>query len=449
MSIDFGKLEEQIRERGKVEVLENGAVLITEDMPGTGIAKGKIEVLAGSLQESKQDEGVMHFIEHVCFEGSKNHPSTSKIVKAALPLGVQINAHTNIERVGYPVLNPKGDGYLLNEKFPKAFELISDLAFNPLFRPKSIEKQRETIIAEIKDSEFHKAAHRDIYKKIELEINKALFPEKPELWEERKVLGTQASVQNISADTLRAYHAKFFVASNVVATISGDNNSVDIFNKAKSNLLSISAGIQAPYLSISKDIEINSERIINIDLQAAEVIGQQKDNNMARVGIIYQVPTFTSPEASALEALAYIMGSGSHSILFHELREKKRFYSLNARYENEKKSGYLIFHYSLPEEKLEDSLKGFQKGVQRAKDGNFSGDILEAYKSSQIPVVLSKLQQPGWILNELKQRHLKERQEGLPTYFDRIRADSALTKEAVVRVANQYLGNNRIIIIAK
>ena len=55
--------------------LDNGLKLITCHMPHTRSVSVLFFVTAGSCYESDEIAGISHFIEHMCFKGTKNASS--------------------------------------------------------------------------------------------------------------------------------------------------------------------------------------------------------------------------------------------------------------------------------------------------------------------------------------------------------------------------------------
>ena len=69
MALDISKLEQELQERGRITTLDNGAVIISENNHNTGLVQGSVIITAGSFHEDSQYLGIMHFLEHMVFEG--------------------------------------------------------------------------------------------------------------------------------------------------------------------------------------------------------------------------------------------------------------------------------------------------------------------------------------------------------------------------------------------
>ena len=123
-------------------VLKNGFRLILVPQPANLAASVLILVEAGSEYETKNINGLSHFLEHMMFKGTATRPRPGMIAEELAALGAQSNAFTSQEFTGYWA---KAEAH----KLPKVLEIVSDLYLNPLFAPEEIEKERGVIIEEI------------------------------------------------------------------------------------------------------------------------------------------------------------------------------------------------------------------------------------------------------------------------------------------------------------
>jgi len=96
---------------------------------------------AGSRDESEDEEGMAHFVEHMLFKGTQKRRS-GHIINRLENVGGELNAYTSKEEtVVYAVV--------LNEHLEKAVDLIGDIVFNSNFPTKELEKERIIILDEI------------------------------------------------------------------------------------------------------------------------------------------------------------------------------------------------------------------------------------------------------------------------------------------------------------
>ena len=126
----------------KKRILKSGLRIITVPMKENPTATVLILVETGSKYESKENNGISHFLEHMCFKGTIKRPTAADISKELDNIGSHYNAFTNQEYTGYYA---KAD----YKNLDKILDVVSDLYLNPVFPEKEIEKEKGVIIEEI------------------------------------------------------------------------------------------------------------------------------------------------------------------------------------------------------------------------------------------------------------------------------------------------------------
>ena len=95
----------------------------------------------GTRDESIDESGMAHFIEHMLFKGTEKRKST-QVISCLENVGGQIDAYTTKEETYiYSVVPQK---YTL-----KAVNLLSDVVMNSVFPEKELQKERVVVIDEI------------------------------------------------------------------------------------------------------------------------------------------------------------------------------------------------------------------------------------------------------------------------------------------------------------
>ena len=108
------------------EVFDNGLRIIVAPVRDTRTVTVLVFVAAGSKYETKNINGISHFLEHLCFKGTHNYPTPAAISHAFDELGAENNAFTAEEYTGYYA---KVD----TRHFDRVLELVSDLYTLPLY----------------------------------------------------------------------------------------------------------------------------------------------------------------------------------------------------------------------------------------------------------------------------------------------------------------------------
>jgi predicted Zn-dependent peptidase len=124
------------------EQLANGLSLLTESMPDVRSVSIGVWLKRGSRNESKRQNGISHFIEHLVFKGTEKR-SAREIALAMDSVGGQMDAFTSKE---YTCFYAK----VLDEHLPVAVDLLADIVQRPLFDATELERERQVVLEEIR-----------------------------------------------------------------------------------------------------------------------------------------------------------------------------------------------------------------------------------------------------------------------------------------------------------
>src|SRR3990172_9909305 len=120
-------------------ILKNGLRIITIPMKESLTTTVLILVEAGSKYETKEINGISHFLEHMCFKGTEKRPKSIDISSELDNIGAVYNAFTGMEYTGYfAKARP--------EHFDTILDVVSDIYLNQIFEPAEIDKERGVII---------------------------------------------------------------------------------------------------------------------------------------------------------------------------------------------------------------------------------------------------------------------------------------------------------------
>jgi zinc protease len=131
--------------------LENGlhyAVLANQEPRQR--ASLRLVVLSGSAQETDEQRGLAHFIEHMAFNGTTHYPPGTLIEffqRQGMNFGGDTNAHTELSRTVYLLELPNSEAKTLTE----GWRVFADYAQGILFKPEEIDRERGIILSEKRD----------------------------------------------------------------------------------------------------------------------------------------------------------------------------------------------------------------------------------------------------------------------------------------------------------
>ena len=124
---------------------DNGLRLVVYKMEGFVSVSSGVLVKTGSYNETSEENGISHFIEHVMFKGTEKR-TAFEISDHIDRIGAQINAFTSKELTCYYT---KSTG----EHLKDSLDVLSDIFFNSKFDNEELEKEKGVIIEEINMSE--------------------------------------------------------------------------------------------------------------------------------------------------------------------------------------------------------------------------------------------------------------------------------------------------------
>jgi predicted Zn-dependent peptidase len=159
----------------------------------------------GSRYETKGEEGLSHFIEHMMFKGTRNR-TASQISNEIDALGGEMNAFTTHEATAFYVK-------VLDQQAGAAFDLLADLFHHSRFGARDIEKEKQIVIEEIRtvqddpEDYIHELHAKDVLG------NHSIG---------RPILGTSRAMRQMSRRALLQYKHKHYRPENTIVAVAGN-----------------------------------------------------------------------------------------------------------------------------------------------------------------------------------------------------------------------------------
>lgn len=122
--------------------LDNGIYIIMVPMQNTQVINMGFFIKAGARNETDENNGIAHFLEHMMFKGTK-HRTSDQLFNQLDTLGTIYNAATTMQHTYYYI-----NGISDNTK--ELLDIMLDLYIYPTFNTKEINKEKKVIIEEMR-----------------------------------------------------------------------------------------------------------------------------------------------------------------------------------------------------------------------------------------------------------------------------------------------------------
>ena len=181
-----------------------------------GVPPGQVSVRvridAGSLAETEGQRGYAHFIEHLSFRGSAYVPDgEAKRVwqRFGATFGSDTNAQTSPIATTYKLDLPSATQAGVDE----SLKILSGMMAAPAIVPAAVTAERPVVLAEQREQPGAQVRLSDA-------SNALFFAGQP--LAARSPIGTVASLEAATADSIRAFHDKWYRPERAVVIVSGD-----------------------------------------------------------------------------------------------------------------------------------------------------------------------------------------------------------------------------------
>ena len=180
----------------------------------------------GSVQETEQEKGCAHFLEHVAFGGTTHFPKRSLVEyleSLGMKYGQDINAFTGFDRTIYMFAVPAD--HQKEEVIDRSLLIMRDWLDGISMSSEKVENEKGIILEELRGYDLGD----DFYS---LKIGQGIFGH-------RIPLGTVEDIRKVTPQILEGYYQKWYVPSLATLIVVGDISPQDIEIKIKEGFSSL------------------------------------------------------------------------------------------------------------------------------------------------------------------------------------------------------------------
>ena len=275
----------------QLTTLPTGLRVATRQMPGIETAAVGLYADTGSRYEPANLNGIAHLFEHMVFKGAGGR-SAREMSEAIEDVGGDLNASTDRNGTNFMAS-------VMAEHVPLAVELISQMILRPHFNKADLEREKDVVLQELGEA---LDTPSDI---IFDDLWSAAFPDQPI---GRSILGDEPSIEAITIEDLHDWRRSQYCAGSVLLVAAGKVDHKMLVELAELLFADLPTGTIAPP-------------------EPAHFTGGTRvgrgSSDQAHLALGFPAPAELDPDYFAARLFADVVGGGTSSRLFQQLREER------------------------------------------------------------------------------------------------------------------------------
>jgi predicted Zn-dependent peptidase len=273
-------------------LLPNGVKIISQKMPHIRSVSMGVWVNVGARDETDEQSGLSHFIEHMIFKGTARR-SAYQIAKEFDAIGGHTNAFTAMEHTCY-------HAKVLDSHMETMVDILTDIFLNSTFEPQEVERERPVIFQEIGMVEDAPEEY------VHLLAGYNFWGDHPL---GRSILGTRENVLNFDSRTIKEYFHRFYHPERIIIAVCGNVDHDRLVELVGPAFRSIVNGQNLP--ERCGPVLAPCMRTYHRALEQVHIC-------LSTLGL-----SITDPRRFAFSLLNTLLGGNMSSRLFQEIREQR------------------------------------------------------------------------------------------------------------------------------
>jgi len=399
----------------KKYVLPNGLRIVLIPQLKSLAVTALVLVEAGSKYEAKRINGVSHFLEHLCFKGTKKRPTALAITSELESLGAVYNAFTGHEETGYYAkVRP--------EKLDIVLDIISDIYLNSTFNAKEIEIEKGVIIEELnmyEDTPMSKVG--DIFMSL-------LYGDQPAGWD---IGGTKEVIKLLTRKDIVDYQKKHYIAKATTVVVAGAFDEKETLARIKKLFKNIRVSKKFSKLK-TKDSQNKPAVSVNY-----------KESDQTHIVLGFRAFDMFDKRKYALKVFGDILGAGMSSRLFQKVREELgAAYYVRASDDLLTDHGLFAVSAGINNSKVEQVIKAILVEFDKIRNFPVGVDELQKSKNHLIGKIMIGLETSDELASFYGQQELFHKKMISPKEL--AKKIESITSEDVLDVAKDIIKNKHL-----
>lgn len=254
-----------------------------------------VMVATGSRYETKEINGISHFLEHMMFKGTTKRPEATDISTELDSIGAEYNAFTSKEYTGYYVK-------CADQKLDTAMDVISDIFQNSKFDAAEIEKERGVITEEINMYLDTPARYvGDVFESL-------LYGDQPLGYE---IAGPKEVIKKITRDEFINYFNTHYFDKNTVIAVAGNIKPEQAKIKVEKYFADIRDNREISPSPVKEEQKAPALKIFN------------KKTDQTHFVLGFRAFDYFDKKSKILDVMSLVLSGGMSSRLFQEFRDKR------------------------------------------------------------------------------------------------------------------------------
>ena len=329
--------------------LANGARIVTEVVDHVYSASIGVWVDVGSQDETAENSGVSHCLEHMLFKGTKTR-TAEELAQEIEDVGGSLGASTGKENTCFY-------SSILGDQLHVSIDLLFDMLLANTLTAEDLDLERQVILEEIKmyEDDPEDYAHETLVLNI--------WPNHPL---SRPITGTYESVSGITAPMLRKHVDEFYTPDRLVISVAGNFDEGKTIEQLTGLIEGLSRGSHERSVPPTQVHRFQALR--------------HKDIEQAHISIATEGLSVKDEDKYTAAVLDLCMGGNVSSRLFQEVREKRGLvYTINTFRESHEDGGLFGVYAGCSPKQVEQVFSLIGKEFARTKkDGFKDGEIARA-----------------------------------------------------------------------
>lgn len=398
--------------------LTNGLGVIYEKNDNADIVSLNIGVRVGSVNETADEGGICHLIEHMVFKGTTSFKA-GEIATLVEAHGGELNAYTSLDQTVYYINLPA-------RHFNLGLKILKEMAFDAIFDATELEREKEVVIEEIRRG--NDSPNRVLGELLFSTTFKNHNYGKP-------VIGTAELVRSYSPEKIQNFYRKHYNPQNMILGICGNISEANLSEQLE-ELFRFQTSAPVTYEAIADESEQSEYRIAT----------KSMDINATYFDLSFRAPHMAHDDVPGLDLLSHLLGEAETSLLEQNTREKLQLvHSIYSSCFTPKHPGLFMIGGLVDPKLINQALHSVKQQLETLKTKPIDHEKLERAKlQARSQLVYEKQTCEGtarkWISYETT--------VGDYLYDEKyIQNIEALTAESLMKIARKYLDISRATVV--